>query len=391
MDAYIVAAARTPIGKFGGVFRNVSPIDLGAHAVRSAMARSGAAPEDIELAVIGNILRAGHGQNLARQIALKAGIPPETDGYSIDMVCSSGMMGVINAVQMMRAGDIDMAVAGGVESMSQSAITIGHEVRWGLKTLIGRKQGFTDTMEKDGLTDPVNSEPMGREADRINAEYKISRQELDGIAYESHKRAIAATDGGQFGREVIPVDVDGTSVAADEGMRRDTTTEKLAKLKPAFGEGGFHTAGNSSQISDGAAALVIASAKAVKEHGLKPVARVAGYSWVGIESWRFTEGPVSAIDRALKKAGMKIGDIDYFENNEAFAISSAILNRKLGIDYDRLNVFGGAIAMGHPIGASGARIITTLATVLHEKGAKTGLASICHGTGGATAVILERE
>lgn len=389
MDVYIVSAVRTPIGKFGGAFKDIQPVELGAIAIKEALKRANVDPSKVDITIMGNILRAGHGQDLARQAAVKAGIPMEIDGYCVDMVCSSGMVSVINAAQMIKSGDADIVVAGGMESMSQAMLAVKSEVRWGIKMLFGKRLEFIDTMQMDGLTDPFNMKLMGQEADMVAKAHNISRRELDEVAYESHKRAAEATDKGYFAKEIVPVEVNGKLITQDEGIRKDTSIEKLSQLKPAFNPDGVHTAGNSSQISDGASALVLMSEKAVKEYGVEPIAKILGYSWVGIESWRFTEAPIFAVKKLLQKLNMDISKFDYFENNEAFAVNNVLYNRYLGVPYDRLNVFGGAIALGHPIGASGARIITTLINVLSTMKGTRGIASICHGTGGSTAIAIE--
>ncbi|MEJ2771334.1 MAG: thiolase family protein [Sulfolobaceae archaeon] len=388
-DVYIVSAVRTPIGKFGGAYKDVPPVDLGAVVIKEALKRAGVEPNKVDITIMGNILRAGHGQDLARQAAVKAGVPMEIEGYCVDMVCSSGMISTINASQMIKSGDADIVVAGGMESMSQAMLAVKSDARWGVKMLLGKQLSFIDTMLMDGLTDPFNMKLMGQEADMVAKSHNFTRRELDEIAYESHKRAAMATDKGYFKDEIVKVTIDGKEITQDEGIRRDTSIEKLSQLKPAFTPDGVHTAGNSSQISDGAAALVLMSEKAVKEYKVEPLAKIIGYSWVGIESWRFTEAPVFAVKKLLQKLNMDISQFDYFENNEAFAVNNALYNRYLGVPYDRLNVFGGAIALGHPIGASGARIITTLINVLSKMGGKRGIASICHGTGGSTAIAIE--
>jgi acetyl-CoA C-acetyltransferase len=388
-DVYIVSAVRTPIGKFGGAYKDVPPVDLGAVVIKEALKRAGVEPNKVDITIMGNILRAGHGQDLARQAAVKAGVPMEIEGYCVDMVCSSGMISTINASQMIKSGDADIVVAGGMESMSQAMLAVKSDARWGVKMLLGKQLSFIDTMLMDGLTDPFNMKLMGQEADMVAKSHNFTRRELDEIAYESHKRAAMATDKGYFKDEIVKVTIDGKEITQDEGIRRDTSIEKLSQLKPAFTPDGVHTAGNSSQISDGAAALVLMSEKAVKEYKVEPLAKIIGYSWVGIESWRFTEAPVFAVKKLLQKLNMDISQFDYFENNEAFAVNNALYNRYLGVPYDRLNIFGGAIALGHPIGASGARIITTLINVLSKMGGKRGIASICHGTGGSTAIAIE--
>ena len=390
MEVYIASVARTPIGKFGGALKSITPVDLGATAIRAAIARAKIEPKQVEFTIMGNILRTIHGQDLARQAAVKAGIPMENDAYSVDMVCSSGMMSIINAVHMIRAGDAEIVVAGGMESMSQSALAVKSEVRWGVKALIGKTFEFHDTMHIDGLTDPFNSKPMGVEADASAKNNSIGRKELDEIAVESHKRAAAATSGGMFAKEIITMQAEGKDVTADEGIRADSNIEKLSTLKPAFGADGLHTAANSSQLSDGATAMVIMSKTALKSIGIEPAAKIVGYSWTGIENTRFVEAPVDALRKLSTRAKIDLSTVDYFENNEAFAVSNALLKKHLNIPYEKINVFGGAIALGHPIGSSGARIVGTLINVLGNKNGKLGVASLCHGTGGSTAIAVEK-
>ncbi len=389
VDAYIVSMARSPIGKFGGAFRNINPVELGSQVARETLNRSRVDPSSIELVVFGNVLRAGHGQDISRQISIRAGIPSQVDAYSVDMVCSSGMMAVINAAQFVSLGDARAVLAGGVESMSQAGFLLSGGLRWGVKSLMDSRMELVDIMLRDGLTDPFNLKLMGQEADMVASEMGVSRRELDEVAYNSHLRASNAYKKGFFEDEVIPIQVDGAIVSADQGIRKDTSIEKLSSLPPAFSTSGLHTAGSSSQISDGAAAMLIMNSRAVNEAGVRPIARILGYSWVGTESWRFVEAPIPAVKKLLEKLNMEIDDFDYFENNEAFAVSSVIYHKKLGIDYDRLNVFGGAIALGHPIGATGARIIITLINALRRLGGRRGIASLCHGVGGATAIAVE--
>ncbi len=392
-EVFVVSAARTPIGRFGGSFKNVPPTDLGAHAMKAALERAGVTGADLDLYIFGNVLRAGHGQLLPRQAALKAGIPDNVDGYAVDMVCSSGMMAVMNAAMTIRAGEAGLVLAGGMESMSQAAFSLSSRARWGYKFLLGNPEQVKDLLLYDGLTDPINGEAMGEETERLIAELGVSRGDLDEVAYQSHKRAAEATEAGIFKREIAPYEIKtrkGTLMLdTDEGIRPDTTIDSLAALRPAFVKDGVLTAGNSSQISDGAAALLIADAAAVEKYGFKPIARILGGTWAAGPSWRFPEAPVPAIKKLLAKLGMNLDDFDLFENNEAFALNSVLLNRMLGVPYEKMNVLGGAIALGHPIGASGARIIGTLLTALQAKGGQRGIAALCHGTGGATAVALE--
>ncbi len=392
-EAYIVAAVRTPIGRFGGVFKDLSPVELGAHAMRAALERAGVEGGALDLYVFGNVLRAGHGQLLPRQAALKAGIPKEVDGYAVDMVCASGMMAVLNAATAIRAGEAELVLAGGMESMSQAGFYLSQRARWGYRFLMGAPETLQDLLLRDGLSDPFSGEAMGEQAERLASDYGVSRAEVDEAAYLSHTRALEATQRGFFAREIVPVEVPGKKgverVERDEGLRPETTQESLAALRPAFRKDGVLTAGNSSQISDGAAALLLASADAVKAHGLRPIARILGGSWAAGEAWRFPEAPIPAVKRLLDRLGMRVEAFDLFENNEAFALNNVLFHRLLRVPYERLNVYGGAVAIGHPIGASGARILVTLLNALQATGKTRGLAAICHGTGGSTAIAVE--
>ncbi len=394
-DTFIVGAARTAIGKFGGGFTNVSPPELGAHAMRAALERAGVDGANLDLFIMGNVLRGGHGQLVPRQAALKAGIPDTIDGHAIDMVCSSGMMSLTNAAALIRAGDADLVLAGGVESMSQAGFVLSHRARWGYKLLPGGgEEQVRDLLMYDGLTDPTTGEAMGEQTERLAAEHGISRAELDEAALMSHQRAAAAIENGAFAHEIVPVELPsrkGTvTIARDEGVRPDTTMEGLSGLRTAFSKDGVLTAGNSSQISDGAAALVLASGEAVERYGLQPLAKLLGSAWAAGPTWRFPEAPIPAANKLLGRLGMTVNDIDLWENNEAFAINNVLFNRMLGVPYDTLNVHGGAIALGHPIGASGARIVVTLLHALLQHNKQRGLAAICHGTGGGTAIAIER-
>jgi acetyl-CoA C-acetyltransferase len=393
-EAYIVSAVRTPLGRFGGVLADISPVDLGAIAMRAALERAGLSGELIDLYIFGNVLRAGHGQLLPRQAALKAGIPETANGYAVDMVCSSGMMSVINGATALAAGDVDIVLAGGMESMSQTGMLLSHRMRWGCKLLMNASEPIIDLLVSDGLSDTTTAEKMGDQAERLAEAYGVTRSDLDEVALYSQELATDATQQGFLNKEIVPIEIQGKKgiqlVEKDEGIRFDTTIEKLAALKPAFKPDGIFTAGNSSQISDGAAALVLASPKAVADHGLKPLARIIKGTWAGGETWRYPEVPIYAVKKLLDKLNMQVTDFDLFENNEAFALSSVLFNRILGIPYDKLNVYGGAIALGHPIGASGARILVTLLNALQERNGHLGLAAVCHGTGGGTAIAIER-
>jgi len=389
MDVYILAAKRSPIGKFGGVFKSLSPVDLAVHVAKQAIAEAKVDASLFDMSIFGNVIRGLHGQDVARQIGLKAGLPYEKDGFSVDMVCSSGMMSIILAENMIRSGDADLILAGGTESMSQSPYCFKGNIRWGVKMLMNEKLQLEDEMLVDGLVDPLNGLVMGQEADMLAKELGYQRRSLDEVAFESHVRAAKTTDSGIFKNEIAPIDVNGMTVNSDEGIRRDTSLEKLAALKPAFSKDGLHTAGNSSQISDGAASIVLASEKVVKEFSLKPVAKIIGHAWAGVEAYKFPLAPVISTKKLLEKTRTSIDDYDYFENNEAFAVSTLIYRDQLKIDPDRLNVFGGAIALGHPIGASGTRIVVTLINVLKTMKGKKGIASLCHGLGGATSLAIE--
>jgi acetyl-CoA C-acetyltransferase len=392
-EAYIVSAVRTPIGRFGGALVDFSPVDLAAHVMKGALEKAGVQGADLDLYVMGNILKHGHGQLLPRNAAIRAGIPPQVDGYAVDMLCSSGMLAVMNGATAIKMDEADLVLAGGVESMSQAGFYLSHRARWGYKFLMGAPEQLVDVLLFDGLTDSTNGEGMGEETERLAAEQGVSREELDEVAYLSHSRAAQATGKGWSKKEIVPVEVKKKKAVElfdrDEGIRAETTMESLAGLRPAFKKDGVLTAGNASQISDGAAALVLASQKAVDEHGLKPIAKVLGWAVAAGEPWRFVEAPIPAIRKLLGKLNMKVEDFDLFENNEAFALNNVLFRRQLEVPYEKINVYGGAIALGHPIGCSGARIIVTLLNALQEKGGKRGMASLCHGTGGGTVVAVE--
>jgi acetyl-CoA C-acetyltransferase len=393
-EVYIVSAARTPIGRFGGALTDFSPADLGGHVMKAALERSSVPGTALDLYIMGNVLRAGHGQLLPRQAAFKAGIPEAINGYAVDMVCSSAMLSLSNGATAIRAGEADLVLAGGMESMSQAGFFLSHRARWGYKFLLGAPEQLTDILLNDGLMDGVTKEGMGNQTERLAEEHGFSRKDVDEIAFYSQKRAAEATERGSFKTEIVPIEIKTKKgiqvVDADEGIRADTTPESLGKLRPAFKPDGILTAGNSSQISDGAAALVLASQSAVDQYGLKPLAKILGGAWAGGTTWRFTEVPVTAVKKLLEKLNKQISDFELVENNEAFAVNSLLFNKMLGIPLDKLNVNGGAIALGHPIGASGARIVVTLLNALKEQDKTLGLAALCHGTGGGTAIAIER-
>ncbi|AET33973.1 thiolase family protein [Pyrobaculum ferrireducens] len=390
MGVVIVGYVRTPIGKFGGALKDVKTPHLAAFTIKKVLERAGVDGKVVEEVVFGSTLQGGMGQNLARYAALLAGLPVEVSAYTVNRVCSSGMQAIVEAYREIAMGDASVVVAGGAESMSTAPICLPDSARWGMKHLIGKREDFRDLMVYDGLTDPITGMLMGEETELVAREHKLTREELDWIAYESHMRAWRATENKWFD-DVEPVlgEWGGVKLDRDEGIRPDTTLEKLAKLRPAFKADGVLTAGNSSQLSDGAAALLLMSEEKAKELGVRPIARVLGYSWHMVEPWRFTEAPIYATQKLLKKLGVGLDYFDYFEFNEAFAVVNALVNRVLGVPYDKMNVFGGAIALGHPLGASGARIVTTLISVLRQRGGRRGLAALCHGTGGGTALAIE--
>ncbi len=393
-DAYIVSATRTPLGRFGGSLTDFSPSDLGAIAMKSALEKVGIAGENLDLYIMGNVLRGGHGQLLPRQAAVKAGIPQTVDGYAVDMVCSSGMMAIINAVNTIKAGDADLVLAGGMECMSSTGFYLSSRARWGYKFLLGNPEQLTDLLLHDGLTDSLTGLGMGEQTEKLAGEHGFSRQALDEVAAYSQQRAFNATEKGLFKEEITPIEVkvkkETKLLDSDEGIRANTTVKSLSKLRSAFTKDGVLTAGNCSQISDGAAVVLVASATAVEKFGLTPLAKIIGGAWSGGESWRFPEVPIHASKKLLAKLNLTVDDIDLFENNEAFAVSNLLFNKMLGVPHEKLNVLGGAIALGHPIGASGARIIVTLLNGLKQEDKTLGLAALCHGTGGGTALALER-
>jgi len=393
-EVYIVAAVRTPIGRFGGGLMGLSPADLGATVMKSALEIANLPPEALDLYIFGNVLGSGHGQLIPRQAAIKAGIPVSVDGYRVDMVCSSGMIAVSNAATLIRAGEADLVLAGGIESMSQTGFFLSHRARWGYKFLMGAPEQLTDLLLHDGLTDATTTEGMGSQVDRLCLDRGVSRQALDEIAALSHQRAATATEKGWFKGEIVPIELKSkkgsTIIAQDEGIRSDSTPEGLGKLRPAFNPSGVLTAGNSSQISDGAAAILLASQKAVDQYGLKPIAKILGGAVGAGKTDRFPEFPVLAVKKLLASLNKTIEDFDLVENNEAFALNNLLFEMDLGLAREKQNVHGGAIALGHPIGASGARILVTLINALKVQDKTLGMGAICHGTGGGTAIAIER-
>ena len=391
-DVFIVSAVRSAIGRFGGAFKDLSPPQVAAPILRAALERGGVEGADLDLVIMGHVLRGGHGQLVPRQAAFAAGIPQQVDAMAIDMVCSSGMAAVITAAAQIKAGEVDLALTGGVETMSNTGFYLDATARWGYKYAPGGAQ-LIDLMARDGLSDPGTGEAMGEQTERLVAEEGVTRQELDGVAALSHQRAARATTEGSFTDEIVGIEYQEKrqimSLTADQGIRAETTIESLSALSPAFQRDGLLTAGNSSQISDGAAALLLASKRAVEEHSLVPLARITGTAWAAGEPYRFPEAPIPAVEKLLKRQGKSINDFDLFENNEAFALNNVLFSRRLDVSPEKLNVHGGAIALGHPIGCSGARLLVTLIHALRRRGGAAGIAAICHGTGGGTVTSLE--
>ena len=390
--AVIISGVRTPIGKFLGGLSNFSAPELGAIAIREAVKRAGIPFDRIDEVIMGNVLQGGVGQGPARQAAIKAGISPETPAYTINKVCGSGLKSVMLASQSIELGHAKVVVAGGMESMTNAPFFLKNFRK-------GKKFGndsFYDLMIWDGLWDVFTDQHMGNLAEYTAKKAGITREELDKFSYESHMKAIKATDEGLFDDELIPVEVKGrkgeiTIVKYDEGPRRDTSLEKLAKLPPAFQKDGIVTAGNSSQLSDGAAAVVVTSEDYAKELGIEPLGIIEGYTAAAVEPRELFFAPIKAVRKLMELLGLKgIEDFDLIEINEAFAAQTLADGYELGFDWSRVNVHGGAVALGHPIGASGARILVTLLYAMKKRNAKRGLATLCIGGGMAVAMSVLR-
>jgi acetyl-CoA C-acetyltransferase len=389
-DAFLLSAARTPIGKYLGALADVPAPQLGAVAITEALRRAGAAPEHLEEVILGNVIQAGVGQNPARQAALKAGLPDRIAAFTVNKVCGSGLKAVMLAAQAIHAGDAVLIVAGGIESMSRAPYLLC-DARAGWKY---GDQKAVDAMIHDGLWCAFECWHMGEAAEHIADKCGVSRAEQDRFSAQSQQRAGAAWEKGAFNAEIVPVTVGAGPkaqvVSRDEGIRAETTAETLAKLKPAFRDGGTVTAGNASTLSDGAAAVVVGSARAAERLGTKPLARIIAYSTSGVAPKDIFIAPVLAVRQVLEKANLRLGDIDLFELNEAFAAQMLACGKELKLDEAKVNVHGGAIALGHPIGASGARVLVTLLYALEQRGLKRGLASLCLGGGNAVAMVIER-
>lgn len=390
-EVVIVSAVRTAIGNFNGALASVAAADLGALTIKAAVEKTGIAADTIDEVIFGNVLQAGLGQNPARQAAIKAGLPYEVPAYTVNKVCGSGLKTVNLAARSIMTGDADIVVAGGMENMSQAPYVLDSKARWGLR--MGNAK-LTDIMINDGLWCAFNDYHMGITAENVAAQFHISREAQDELAAQSQAKALKAIETGLFKTEICPVSIEsrkGTVIFdTDEFPKAGVTTQSLSGLKPAFKKDGTVTAGNASGINDGAAALVLMSADKAKALGLKPLARIRSFASGGVDPSIMGMGPVPATRKALKIAGLTIGDLDLIEANEAFAAQFLAVGQELGFTKEKVNVNGGAIALGHPIGASGARILVTLLHSLQARNAKLGLATLCIGGGQGVATIVER-
>jgi acetyl-CoA C-acetyltransferase len=391
-DAVILAGARTPVGKFMGALAGFSAVDLGVIAARAAIERAGIDPQTINEVIMGNVVQAGNGQNPARQVALGAGIPAAVGALTINKVCGSGLKAVMLAANGIKVGEIDLAVAGGMESMTNTPYLL-KKARQGYRMGNGE---LIDSMIGDGLWCAFDDWHMGCTGEVVAERFNVTREEQDEYALNSHRKAVAAIKEGRFDAEIVPIEIPqkkGASlvIRTDEGPREDTSLEALAKLKPAFKqEGGTVTAGNAPGVNDGAAALVVTSDEVARRLGRKPMARIVAQATSGVEPKLVMMAPVTAIQKTLERAGWDLADVDLIELNEAFAVQAVAITRELGIDPSRLNVNGGAVALGHAIGASGARILVTLLYEMQRRDVKRGLAALCLGGGNAVAMAVER-
>jgi len=390
IDIVIASAARTPVGSFNGAFAGLSAHALGQVAIEAALTRAGITGADVDEVILGQILSAGAGQNPARQAAVNAGIPVERTAFGINQLCGSGLRAVALAAQQIATGDATIVVAGGQESMSQAP----HAAQMRAGTKMGALE-MVDTMLKDGLWDAFHGYHMGNTAENVAQKFQLTRQEQDEFAFNSQRKAGEAMKAGRFKDEIAPVTVKGRKgdvvVSEDEYPKPETSMEILGKLRPAFAKDGTVTAGNASGINDGAAALVVMSAAEAEKRGIKPLARIVSWATAGVDPSIMGTGPIPASRRALEKAGWTIADLDLIEANEAFAAQACAVNKDLGWDTAKVNVNGGAIALGHPIGASGARVLTTLLYEMQRRDAKKGLATLCIGGGMGVAMCLQRD
>jgi len=389
-EAVILSANRTPIGKYGKALTDIKATDLGALVVREAVKRAGIEAIDVEECIMGNVISAGQGQNPARQAAVHGGLPVEIGSFTVNAVCGSGMKAAMLAADSIKAGEYNCLVVGGMENMS-GAPYLMPGARFGYKM---NDQTVKDSMVYDGLWDIFNDQHMGFTGEIVAERFHVTREDADLLSYESHIKAAKATKNGKFKEEIISVVLKNKKgdviFDTDEGIREDTSVEALGRLKPVFKNDGVVTAGNSSQLSDGASALVIASASFAKEHGIKPLATIVAYGERGVKPEYIMEAPIPTTRHVLKKAGMNIDDIDLFEHNEAFATASCAVKKELNVPDDIFNVNGGAVALGHPIGCSGARVLTTLLYALKDRNKEYGLGTLCLGGGNAVSMIVRR-
>ena len=390
-EVVIVAAVRTPIGSFGGSLKDISAVDLGSLVIKDAIERAGLEPEQVDEVIMGNVLGAGLGQNVARQMSVHAGVPVTVPAFTINKVCGSGLKAVQLAAQAVLCGDAEVVVAGGAENMSQAPYILPNQ-RWGSR--MGNAT-VVDTMLRDGLTDGFEDYHMGITAENVAEQYGITREDQDSFALQSQKRAVAAVESGRFKEEIVPVEIpqrrgEPLVFDTDEFPRKDVSLEGLSKLRPAFQKDGSVTAGNSSGINDGAAAVVVMSAEKAKELGVPVLATIKSYASAGLDPKVMGCAPIYASRKALEKAGLTVADLDLVESNEAFAAQACAVAKELNLDLEKVNVNGGAISLGHPIGASGCRILVTLLHEMQKRDAKRGLATLCIGGGMGTALIVER-
>ena len=390
-EVVITSAVRTPIGSFGGLFKDISAIELGTIAAKEALKRAKVEPNMVEEVIFGNVLQAGLGQNVARQVSIHAGIPVEVPSFTVNKVCGSGLKTVALAAQAILAGEADIVLAGGTENMSQAPYLL-KSARWGQRMGNGN---IEDYMVHDGLWDIFNDYHMGITAENIAEKWNLTREEQDQLSLESQNKAEAAIKAGRFKDEIVSVEIpqrkgDPIIVDTDEYPKFGTTIEKLAKLRPAFKKDGTVTAGNASGINDGAAAIVVMSKEKANELGITPLATIVAYASAGVDPSIMGTGPIPATRKALEKANMTVEDLDLIEANEAFAAQALSVSKELGFDMSKTNVNGGAIALGHPIGASGARILVSLVHEMAKRDAKNGLATLCIGGGQGIAVIVRR-
>jgi acetyl-CoA C-acetyltransferase len=391
-DAIILSGARTPVGKFLGALKDLTAVDLGVTAVRAAIERAGIDAESVEEVIMGNVLQAGSGQNPARQVALRAGIPDQVSALTINKVCGSGLQSVMLASQAIRLGELELAVAGGMESMTNAPYLL-KKARQGYRLGDGE---LIDSMIADGLWCAFDNWHMGCTGEVVAERYDVSRRQQDEFAVSSHRKAVAAAKAGKFEQEIVAVEIPQkkgapTIVERDEGPREDASIEALSKLKSAFKDGGTVTAGNASTINDGAAAVVITSSGFARATGRSAIARVVAHATSGVEPKLVMMAPITAIQKTLDRAGWRLSEVDLIEINEAFSVQIVAIAREMGIDPARLNVNGGAVALGHPIGASGARLLVTLIHEMQRRSAKRGIVALCLGGGNAVAMALERE